>query len=252
MMKIIGLRVEKYIDKAIRGHNCDFEYYDEEFTRHILCCIEDGQRYEITLWHTEGECGSGRCTASWGHCRVKKVNNFGNYNYIPKSDCYIYDLNEGDYDYVDNDIFSVNYDGGDSYYPSGNYSIDMKLFKKTPRVKEHRPVWIFIGDSNMGKSFIASHTDLSVYETDSCQTLKDVIYDDIIVLGNKYNFSIEDIKNKLVASPEICIVNFLTQQQYENTFSKSLENNLDIIDDGIITLDSDDLDEILDSKGRVN
>ena len=30
-MKIIGLRVEKYIDKEVSEHNCNFEYQDAEF-----------------------------------------------------------------------------------------------------------------------------------------------------------------------------------------------------------------------------
>ena len=50
IMKIIGLRVEKYIDKGISGHNCDFEYTDEEFEKHILCAVlSNNEKVEIQL-----------------------------------------------------------------------------------------------------------------------------------------------------------------------------------------------------------
>ena len=39
-MKIVGLRVEKYIGQEISGHNCDFEYTNAEFEKHIICCTD--------------------------------------------------------------------------------------------------------------------------------------------------------------------------------------------------------------------
>lgn len=66
-MKIIGLRIEKYIDKEISGHNCDFEFKDAEFEKHIICgVLDDNRKVEIELSHSEGECFSGWTTASWG------------------------------------------------------------------------------------------------------------------------------------------------------------------------------------------
>ena len=212
-MKIVGLRIEKYIGQAVEGHNCDFEYHDEEFERHILFGIlEDKRKIQITLSASEGECGSGWCSASYGEMEVKEVKQFGGFNYIPIKELIVDDI-EPDYEIATeeeyrNDVFNISECGGDCYYPSGYYDVNMELFKSTVRTKEKRPVWIFTGKSNVGKSFIASHTDLQVYETDRNESLPISITEDIIVLGNKYDFSEDDIKERIFGEYELCVVKF--------------------------------------------
>jgi hypothetical protein len=123
------------------------------------------------------------------------------------------DFNENS-DYINNEVFTYNFDGGDSYYPWGSYSVNMELFKETPRHKSERPVWIFKGDSNLGKSFIASKlNELTTYETDSNEKLPNVITEDVIVLGNKYNHNLEDIKDKIFGEYELILVNFEEAQK---------------------------------------
>jgi len=209
-MKIVGLRIEKYIDKAISGHNCDFEYHDAEFEKHIICgVLSDNRKVEIELSHSEGECGSGWTTASWGHIKVTEVKRFNGYTHIPKEPIEIDDYLPTFENDTDNKVFSISKYGGDNYYPSGGYSVNMELFKETVRAKNLRPVWIFKGKSNSGKSFLASKlNDLEVYETDSNEELPTSITASIIVLGNKYNYSIDDIKPKLFGEVEIQIVEF--------------------------------------------
>lgn len=209
-MKIIGLRIEKYIDKEVSGHNCDFEYKDAEFEKHIICgVLSDNRKVEIELSRSEGECGSGWSTASWGNIKVTEVKKFNGYTHIPKELLNIDDIQpnfDGD---TSNDVFSVDCDGGDNYYPSGGYDVKMELFKETERAKNLRPVWIFKGKSNSGKSFLASKlTELEVYETDSNEVLPDSIVASVIVLGNKYDFTIDAIKEKLFGEVEINIVDF--------------------------------------------
>jgi hypothetical protein len=64
-MKIIGLRIEKYIDTEVSGHNCNFDYQDVGFEKHIICgVLSDKRKVEIELSRSEGECGSGWTTAS--------------------------------------------------------------------------------------------------------------------------------------------------------------------------------------------
>jgi hypothetical protein len=88
--------------------------------------------------------------------------------------------------------------------------VDMELFKETIRNKNLRPVWIFKGKSNSGKSFLASKlNELDIYETDSSETLPESIFASVIVLGNKYNFSLEDVKNKIFGEVEIQLVEFV-------------------------------------------
>ena len=210
-MKIIGLRIEKYIDKEISGHNCIFEYKDAEFEKHIICgVLNDNRKVEIELSRSEGECYSGWTIASWGHIKVTEVKKFNGYTFIPKEPLFIEDVEpnfDGD---ISNEVFSVDSYGGDNYYPSGGYNVNMELFKETVRNKNLRPVWVFKGKSNSGKSFLASKlNELDVYETDSNEVLPESIVASVIVLGNKYDFNLEDVKSKIFGEVEIQIVDFV-------------------------------------------
>lgn len=210
-MKIIGLRIEKYIGQNIDDHN--FTYHDEEFEKHILCGIlSDERKVEITLTEEYGECGSGWTTASWGDIEVLEVNKFNGYTHRPIRDLVIDDIGINyQNDYIDNEVFNFSFDGGDSYYPSGYYSVNMELFKPTARYKEKRPVWIFKGDSNLGKSFIAAKlNDLTIYETDSSNELPEKITESVIVLGNKYTHRLEEIKSRIFGDYDIVLVDFST------------------------------------------
>ena len=209
-MKIIGLRIEKYIDKEVSGHDCGFKYNDAEFEKHIICgVLSDNRKVEIELSHSEGECSSGWTTASWGHIKVTEVKRFNGYTHTPKEPIEIDDYFPNFENDTDNKVFSISADGGDGYYPSGGYNVNMELFKETVRAKDLRPVWIFKGKSNSGKSFLASKlNDLEVYETDSNEQLPNSITASIVVLGNKYNYSIDDIKTKLFGEVEVQIVEF--------------------------------------------
>jgi len=55
-------------------------------------------------------------------------------------------------------------------------------------------VYIFIGESNIGKTHIAqSLRDMTIYETNSSEELPEVLYADIVILGNRYIHDIENI-----------------------------------------------------------
>jgi len=209
-MKIIGLRIEKYIDKEVSGHNCDFEYKDAEFEKHIICgVLSDNRKVEIEMSVSKGECGSGWSTASWGNIKVTEVKKFNGYTHIPKEVLNVDDVEPNFKGNISNDVFSIDEDGGCNYYPSGGYSVNMELFKETIRAKNLRPVWIFKGKSNSGKSFLASKlNDLEIYETDSNEKLPDVITASVIVIGNKYDFEINDLKKVIFGEVEIQIVDF--------------------------------------------
>ncbi len=210
-MKIIGLRIEKYIDKEVSGHNCDFEYKDAEFEKHIICgVLSDNRKVEIEMSVSKGECCSGWSTASWGNIKVTEVKKFNGYTHIPKEVINVEDVEPNFEGNISNDVFSIDEDGGCNYYPSGGYNVNMELFKETIRAKNLRPVWIFKGKSNSGKSFLASKlNDLEIYETDSNEKLPDVITASVIVVGNKYDFEIDDLKKLIFGEVEIQIVDFV-------------------------------------------
>lgn len=208
-MEIVGLRIEKYIGKNISGYNGDFEYYDDELERHVLCAItNENKKIEIILSKEYGECYSGWTSASWGHIEVINVEKFNGYTHKPYRRLILRDVNFNT-DNIDNEVFSFSYDGGDDYYPCGEYHVNMDLFKQTPRHKDKRPVWLFKGKSALGKSYLANKlSGLSIYETDSENELHNEIKEDVIVLGNKYNCSIEEIENNIFGDHELIIVDF--------------------------------------------
>ena len=93
-----------------------------------------------------------------------------------------------------------------------------EMFEKTPRIMEGRPVWIFAGDSGLGKSTIGRFLELQgkiVYETDSDQRLPNVIMADVIVAGNRNkSLTIEDVCSRLPEGVEPIFVEFSLASEY--------------------------------------
>ena len=198
-MNIVGLRVEKYIGTEISGSNMNFEYQDSECERHvILGILEDKTKVEITLSEYEDQCSSGWTTASYGEIDIEIVDKFGSRTHDPIKDIVIDDIAKSGITLLSNEVFSVDYDGGDEYYPSGGYNVNMSLFKPNARHKELRPTYVFAGDRGIGKSTLASKfNDVVVFETDAYDELPDKILADVIVLGNKHGYDIDDIKTRV-------------------------------------------------------
>ena len=176
------------------------------------------QKWEVELWTHDGDCYSGWCAASWGCCTIKLVNNFVGMTHTPiKELTFELDVDKNstvqEINDVSNNIFSSDDDGGDSYYPCGSITINMDLFKTINRYKDKRPVWIFYGNSCLGKSYLShiienSNYNKSVYETDSSPSLPEEIFADIIVIGNKYPVCIDDIDSKIKLPHELIKVQF--------------------------------------------
>lgn len=211
-MKIIGYRKEFYIDEMIYGHNMNFEYKDEEFMRHIISAVlSDDTKVEISLSMSFDQCYSGWTTASFCSCNVKEVERFDYTNRFMPTDLDIKDIGIGNIEEYNSCVFSMSSDGYDEYYPSGYYEISEDMFKESKRTATKRKVWIFRGDSVLGKTYLSHRIDgKSVLETDAytLDEFPEVIKEDIIVIGNKYDYSIKHISNKLFGNPEIIIVDF--------------------------------------------
>lgn len=211
-LKVHSLRIEH-----IRTYN-DRDDDFEDNSKYILNCIsENNLKYEVSLWTVYGDCPSGWCSASWGHCEVRRVDSFIGSTHKPIKDLsFEIETTEGDFEdtiyNATNDIFYVDDDGDDCWYPSGGVGITEELFTETNRMMDKRPVWIFKGNSGLGKSYIAgiianSDRMKTVYETDAHEELG-VIEADIIVVGNKYNHSLEEIESKIKGEHEIIYVDF--------------------------------------------
>lgn len=210
--KVNSLRIEK----TMTYNDRDCEYEDNVI--YILNCTSNfGNKYEVRLWTIYGDCYSGWCGASWGHGTIKMVESFVGMTHKPIKELE-FELNidkgviETDLMDTDNDIFGIDYDGGDYYYPGGYARVDEELFEEINRNKEKRPVWIFKGDSALGKSYLAgiianSDRMKTVYETDAHENL-DKIHEDIIVIGNKYSYSVEEVMKYIEGDCEIILVDF--------------------------------------------
>lgn len=227
MLKIVGLLVKKTINDYCEGHNCDFTYKKIEDEEYVLMCEdiyhitghvfideygkEYHRKYEITLRDGYGECGSGWTTASYGFVDIKPVNNFRPWNYKPKQQIILENISIKEMDSPDFscEYFRWSYDGGDEYYPTGYVDVNLSCFEELPRNMKKRPVWIFKGYSGLGKTSLAIQLENEdVYDTDISSKLPECITESVVVLGNKYGHTLEDIKTRLFGNPEIILVDF--------------------------------------------
>lgn len=227
-MYIVGLRIEQFVDVA------DYDSGDELFQneKYILYGKRHDKLWEITLTTSHGMCGSGWTTASWGHAEIKEVKKIGRITHVPKDTIFIENLYEEimQTNECSNKYFYADGDGGDSYYPCGSAGVNLEFFHQSIRHKAKRPVWIFHGNSNLGKSYLAELIQgKEIYETDSSPTLPEQITADIVVVGNKYAFSDEDITSRLFGEVEIISVKFSSLLELENTKVKSQKRSGHVI-----------------------
>lgn len=187
--EIRGLRVEKYIQKVN-----DIDYIENE--RYIFNCIEDSRNYEILLYFKYIS-RKEKITVF----EIKEVKHFIGTSYLP--------LN----------IFSImiDVDNKEHYNEAFDFNdtdinIKYEKFRVTNRLKKLRPVWIIKGKSGLGKSYLTTtlfnNSNLTIYETDSSPNLPLIIFEDIIVIGNKYTFNIKQIEERIFGEHETIIVNF--------------------------------------------
>lgn len=155
--KIMGLKVHNHL------HEDDDEIYKE----YIFCLLfDDNTRHELSI----------TVINSMIIYDLIPVKMFGALTHIPKR--ITQTLTIQDLVLLTNDEFKVDFD---------------KL-RSTQRGFDKVPMWIFRGASGLGKSFLAHNlNNLKIYETDSSPTLPDIIADDIVVLGNKYPYTTDDI-----------------------------------------------------------
>ena len=153
--KIIGLKIHNHLQD------------DEIYKEYIFCLLfEDDTRHELSI----------RIINSTIIYDLVLVKIFGALTHFPKR--ITQSLKIQDLVSLTDENFHVNFD---------------KL-RSTHRGFDKVPLWIFRGASGLGKSFLAHNLhNFRIFETDSTPILPDIITDDIVVLGNKYPYTIEDI-----------------------------------------------------------
>ena len=187
--EIRGLRVEKYIQRINK-----IDYIESE--RYVFNCIQNKKNYEIIMYlkYINHE-------VKKTVFKIKEIRHFVGTSYLPiQIFSIMLDTNKKEHY---NEAFDFN---------ETNISIKYDNFKKSNRLKKIRPVWIVKGQSGLGKSYLTSilsnNSNLTIYETDSNSKLADIICEDIIVIGNKHDFSIEEIEGKIYGRHESIIINF--------------------------------------------
>ena len=238
-LKVVGLLIEKHVETDMY----DWGEEKDERETYTLMLQAEYTKFELTLRESYGMCPSGWTTASWGMCEIIAVSNFRPFSHVPvkeivldgdiieyNEDYRMYEINEimGS---IHTDVFDCSYDGGDGWYPNGYISVNMELFKESKRFFEKRPVWIFNGDSGLGKSTIGTfltRSGMTVFETDSVDKLPDEIIEDVVVLGNRSGFSIDDVKKHLYGKPEVILVNFSLSKAEDSIQHDDTDNDIDM------------------------
>lgn len=202
--EIVGMKKIFYNGTVLLGHNCDFDEVPIVLVKYVICLKNHYLKWEYELYEEHGQCYSGWTTATLGKSVLKLVKNFGSLTHVPKEVMFI-DFDEKtvkpqnspihDMDFKC-EYFEVDCYGGDEYYPVGCVKVNMDFFKSTGRGYNKPVIHVFHGASNLCKSYLAHKASDCVYETDSSKDLPDKIYNEIVVVGNKYDHDLEDIKSR--------------------------------------------------------
>lgn len=238
MLRILAMRkVMKVGDEM----DLDFDVHPCIDTEYNIYCKNEGETgiFEISLMQSYGPCGSGYCMSSYGSMSIRYVhsNNItythkytgpelieGSIVYYEESDSFVIihdvphkDEDDDDWDYNDwdeeNEVFKYSSVGCDEYYPCGGIEINFDYFEEIPRAMKGRPVYILVGPSGLGKSTLAEclGSYYTVFETDSVDELPEYIAADVIVIGNRSKWTVDDIKDRVWKEqddPDIIVVSF--------------------------------------------
>ena len=184
LLQIKSMRVEKHIKRI--------DEKSIEVVSYIFNCKLDDKKYELVIEDNEDRLIQ---------VLLREVKMFSGISYLTKDNIEIeFELDQKEYD---NCVFKIDQSG---------VQIKYERLIPTNRKKEKRPVWIFVGESALGKSYLSSvlvnGSNNTKYETDSSPELPAEINEDMIVVGNKYHFSLRDIRERIFGEHETIIVNF--------------------------------------------
>jgi hypothetical protein len=189
ILEIIGAR--RFINLCV-SHS----FGEKNCPQYELVARDSHNRFvvaRLTNWYND--CYSSWTSATGGSFRGWEITNrVGIIHYVPKERLWVYrDLEDIEDCYGERALFTpdgvivaTEYDTGDQYYPSGGTTLNLDLFKPTERLAEKRPVFVFRGDSMLGKSTLAESSKLSSYEVEFRRFLPEDLHRyDIIICSPK-------------------------------------------------------------------
>jgi chromosomal replication initiation ATPase DnaA len=98
-------------------------------------------------------------------------------------------------------------DGKETFNTEGDYNFVETSFEKSKETTAAKSVYILCGPSGIGKSHLASMigNQSLIYETDArSQLADDLSMYDVIVMGNKHQFTVDEIKDRYVGTDKDC------------------------------------------------
>ena len=229
-----GIRTLRHIDRTWGNDN------GEEISTDYIAIISENRTnfkghvvgktyYEVYFSNEYHDCGSGYGSATTGYLTdCKKVDQVVDIHYkciLPPENMIVRFLFNEENEYISGEgwdmelvikpgspILSCSGDGGDYYYPCGSTNFDDEFFEKTERYPDKLPVYILVGDSGLGKSYIGNKLD-NYTETDSWdpEELPENLSCNIVIKGNKYDYSIDQIKElykPFIDQIDFIIINF--------------------------------------------
>ena len=203
MKTLVGMTIEKWAQSPVTSDMVRPYPVEKE---EIILVFLDGSN--VTIKETED--GSGQVVWEWSEDRRP-------FSCRPKDGPVRVKISE-DVDYGHLEILRSDTNEAVLLTSKEDVSFCEEMFEKTPRMMEKRPVWIFAGDSGLGKSTLGRFLELQgkvVYETDSDQRLPNVIMADVIVAGNRNkSLTIEDICSRLPEGVEPIFVEFSLAGEY--------------------------------------
>lgn len=196
MLKLIGLRKNIVPCDFSQEHNGPTIVEYEFITKDTTTGAFESHKYKLE----EGMCGSGYCEASWLHYTVSDIAEPGPLHYTPKRQ---HEWGTG----ASDDMYVIS-ENCCPYYPSATLEVDLDEWRDTARSKSTKQLYVYHGESGVGKSHLASHLKgLEVYETDSnyaglwgIEPLDYLKYD-VVVLGNKHGGTIGSLQDWLDGQP---------------------------------------------------
>ena len=200
---LVGMTIEKWAQSPVVSDGVRPYPVEKE---EVALIFLDGSNVTIK----EAEDGSGRVVWEWS-------DNKRPFSCRPKNGPIIVKISED----LDSDHLEILVSGtGETVLLVSKEEMNLceEMFEKTPRMMEKRPVWIFAGNSGLGKSTIGRFLELQgkvIYETDSDHRLPNIIMADVIVVGNRNkSLTIDDICARLPDEVEPIFVEFSLAEEY--------------------------------------
>jgi hypothetical protein len=212
-IKVVGLRIRKFVSVK--------SLIPVENTAYTIMLQDGHKKYQVNINDAEL------------FMRINRVDQFDFMTHRPKDkDLILGNLtildSRADYVFSGADVFSYNrygepelincpvfsYQEGvfDDYDKliRGRFFIQMELFHFIEGTTTNRLVYILTGNDDFAKLNFAQNSSKSIFNTDNLaeNALPEDITADVVVLGNKHHFTVEQVNANLFGNPKVIEVNF--------------------------------------------